>query len=46
MLLVVTSSIVVALGLLLNVVVERPLLRFSRRLAGSRPPRARLVAGD
>lgn len=46
MLLVVTSGIVVALGLLLNIVVERPLLRFSRRLAGSRPPRVRLVAGD
>jgi exopolysaccharide production protein ExoZ len=46
LLLVVTSAIVVAFGLLLNVAVERPLLRFSRRLVGSRPPRARLVAGD
>ena len=45
LLLVVTSGIVVALGLLLNIVVERPLLRFSRRLAGSRPPRPGLVAG-
>jgi exopolysaccharide production protein ExoZ len=33
MLLVVTSGIVVALGLLLNIVVEQPLLRFSRRLS-------------
>jgi exopolysaccharide production protein ExoZ len=46
LLLVVTSAIVVAFGLLLNVAVERPLLRFSRRLVGSRPPRARLVARD
>jgi exopolysaccharide production protein ExoZ len=34
LLLVVTSCIVVALGLLLNILVERPLLRFCRRLGG------------
>jgi exopolysaccharide production protein ExoZ len=39
LLLVVTSAIVVALGLLLNIVVERPLLRVCRRLGGSRPSR-------
>jgi exopolysaccharide production protein ExoZ len=32
-LLCVTSAIVVALGMLLNVVVERPLLKFCRRLS-------------
>jgi exopolysaccharide production protein ExoZ len=40
LLLTVTSVIVVALGLLLNVAVERPLLRFSRRLGGLRPAQA------
>jgi exopolysaccharide production protein ExoZ len=37
LLLVVTTGIVVALGFLLNIVVERPLLRRCRRLGGSRP---------
>lgn len=37
LLIVVTSSIVVALGLALNIVVERPLLGLCRRLGG--PPR-------
>jgi exopolysaccharide production protein ExoZ len=37
LLLVVTSVIVVALGLLLNIVVERPLLRLCRRLGRPRP---------
>jgi exopolysaccharide production protein ExoZ len=40
LLLVVTSVIVVALGLLLNIAVERPLLRFSRRLGVPRPAQA------
>jgi exopolysaccharide production protein ExoZ len=40
LLLAVTSAIVVAFGLLLNVAVERPLLRFSRRLGAPRPARA------
>jgi exopolysaccharide production protein ExoZ len=40
-LVIVTSGIVVALGLLLNIVVERPLLRLCRRLGGPRPPQAR-----
>jgi exopolysaccharide production protein ExoZ len=38
LLLTVTSGIVVVLGLLLNILVERPLLKLSRRLGGSRPP--------
>ena len=42
-LVMVTSSIVVALGLALNILVERPLLNLSRRLGGSRPPRQRIV---
>ena len=42
-LVVVTTGIVVALGLLLNILVERPLLKFSRRLGGVRPP-ARIIA--
>ena len=42
-LVVVTTGIVVALGLLLNILVERPLLKFSRRLGGVRPP-GRIVA--
>jgi exopolysaccharide production protein ExoZ len=42
LLVVVTSAIVVALGLLLNITVERPLLRLSRRLGG--PSQAQLVA--
>jgi len=42
-LVVVTTGIVVGLGLLLNILVERPLLKFSRRLGGVRPP-ARIVA--
>jgi exopolysaccharide production protein ExoZ len=40
LLLTVTTVIVVAFGLLLNVAVERPLLRFSRRLGASRPAQA------
>jgi exopolysaccharide production protein ExoZ len=43
LLLIVTTGIVVALGLLLNILVERPLLKFSRRLGGGRPP-ARSIA--
>jgi len=43
LLVIVTTGIVVALGLLLNILVERPLLKFSRRLGGLRPP-ARIVA--
>ena len=38
------SGIVVALGLLLNVVVERPLLKLCRRLGRPRPPQAQIVA--
>jgi exopolysaccharide production protein ExoZ len=38
LLLVVTTGIVVALGLLLNILVERPLLKLARRLGGPRPP--------
>jgi exopolysaccharide production protein ExoZ len=37
LLLIVTSCIVVALGLALNILVERPLLKLSRRLAAPRP---------
>jgi exopolysaccharide production protein ExoZ len=44
LLVIVTSGIVVALGLLLNVVVERPLLGLCRRLGGPRPRRAQLLA--
>jgi exopolysaccharide production protein ExoZ len=44
LLVIVTIGIVVALGLALNILVERPLLKFSRRLGGSRPSHARLVA--
>lgn len=40
LLLTVTTAIVVAFGLLLNIAVERPLLRFSRRLGAPRPGRA------
>lgn len=36
-LLAVTTAIVVAFGLLLNIAVERPLLKFSRRLGAPRP---------
>ena len=43
LLVIVTSGIVVAAGLALNILVERPLLRLSRRLGGSRPPRQRVV---
>ena len=43
-LVMVTSGIVVALGLLLNILVERPLLGLSRRLGGPRPSQAQLVA--
>ena len=39
-LLTVTTAIVVAFGLLLNIAVERPLLRFSRRLGAPRPAQA------
>jgi exopolysaccharide production protein ExoZ len=42
LLVTVTSGIVVALGLLLNIVAERPLLGFCRRL-GPRRPKARFV---
>jgi exopolysaccharide production protein ExoZ len=38
-LLMATTGIVVALGLLLNILVERPLLKLVRRLGGPRPPR-------
>jgi exopolysaccharide production protein ExoZ len=38
LLLMVTSGIVVALGLALNILVERPLLKLSRRLGGPRLP--------
>jgi exopolysaccharide production protein ExoZ len=37
LLVIVTTVIVTALGLLLNILVERPLLKFSRRLGGQRP---------
>lgn len=37
LLLATTSAIVVAFGLLLNIAVERPLLKFSRRLGARRP---------
>jgi len=40
LLLIVTSAIVVAFGLLLNIAVERPLLKFSRRLGALRPAQA------
>ena len=40
LLLTVTSIIVVAFGLLLNIAVERPLLKFSRRLGAPRPAQA------
>ena len=38
---VVTTGIVVAVGLLLNILVERPLLKLCRRLGGPRPPRVK-----
>jgi exopolysaccharide production protein ExoZ len=41
LLVIVTSGIVVALGLLLNIAVERPLLKFCRRLGG--PPTPALI---
>lgn len=44
LLVVVTTGIVVALGLLLNILVERPMLKFGRRLGAPRPPSAQLVA--
>lgn len=37
LLLMATSGVVVALGLVLNILVERPLLRLCRRLGGPRP---------
>jgi exopolysaccharide production protein ExoZ len=40
LLLTVTSIVVVALGLLLNIAVERPLLRYTRRLGAPRPAQA------
>jgi exopolysaccharide production protein ExoZ len=43
LLLMVTSCIVVALGLALNILVERPLLRLCRRLGASRPTTATLT---
>ena len=45
LLVVFTSAIVVALGLLLNVAVERPLLRLARRLGGPPLRPVRTVAG-
>jgi exopolysaccharide production protein ExoZ len=44
LLVIVISGIVVALDLLLNVVVERPLLKLCRRLGRPRPPQAQIVA--
>jgi exopolysaccharide production protein ExoZ len=44
LLVMVTTGIVVTLGLLLNILVERPLLKFSRRLGRPRPPLTRLAA--
>jgi exopolysaccharide production protein ExoZ len=44
LLVIVTSGIVVALGLLLNILVERPLLKLGRRLGAPRPPQAQLAA--
>lgn len=44
LLLATTSAIVVALGLLLNIAVERPLLRFSRRFGTPRRRRAETAA--
>jgi exopolysaccharide production protein ExoZ len=43
LLLMVTSCIVVALGLALNILVERPLLKLSRRLGAPRPTTATLT---
>ncbi|MES2196981.1 MAG: acyltransferase [Pseudomonadota bacterium] len=43
LLVLVTTGIVVAFGLALNILVERPLLKFSRRLGVQHPPPARLV---
>jgi exopolysaccharide production protein ExoZ len=43
LLLMVTSCIVVALGLALNILVERPLLKLCRRLGGPRPKTATLT---
>jgi exopolysaccharide production protein ExoZ len=43
LLLIVTSCIVVALGLALNILVERPLLKLSRRLGAPRPTAATLT---
>ncbi|MBA2401620.1 MAG: acyltransferase [Bradyrhizobium sp.] len=40
LLVIATSTIVVALGLLLNILVERPFLRLSRRLGSPRPQQA------
>jgi exopolysaccharide production protein ExoZ len=40
LLVVVTTGIVVALGLLFNILVERPLLKLGRRLGGPRSPQA------
>ena len=44
LLVIVTSGIVVALGLLLNILVERPLLKLCRRLGGRRPAPPQLLA--
>ena len=44
LLVIVTTGIVVALGLALNILVERPLLKFGRRPRRPRPPPTRLVA--
>jgi exopolysaccharide production protein ExoZ len=43
LLVIVTTGIVVALGLLLNILVERPLLKLCRRLGGPRPPQVPLT---
>jgi exopolysaccharide production protein ExoZ len=40
LLVIVTTGIVVALGLLLNILVERPLLRLSRHFGRPRPQQA------
>ena len=44
LLVIVTTGIVVALGLALNILVERPLHKFGRRLGGLRPPPVELAA--
>jgi exopolysaccharide production protein ExoZ len=46
LLVIVTSGIVVTLGLLLNILAERPLLKLGRRLGGRRPPQPQLAARE